>query len=185
MEKHKLIDIISISEDVDKPTYKHGPHSLDEMFLSRELVSSKTKAQLEEYNSIEESNHRPISVCTWINHIKEDQDHLCKLTTNNLKALTTYIQKVYSKMESHNMFQIIQQLAITKEITSLDKVDKKLTILKLEAENEVKQTPSNWWHKDILKWKQSLHQLNKQLKILRQQYPRNHNDIWNVIIKKL
>jgi endonuclease/exonuclease/phosphatase family metal-dependent hydrolase len=100
-EKYKLIDIISISDDVDKPTYKHGPHILDKMFLSRELVTSQTKAQLEDYNSIEESDHRPISVCTWINYIKEDQDHLRKLTTNNLKALTTYIQKVYSKMVKH------------------------------------------------------------------------------------
>jgi hypothetical protein len=113
------------------------------MFLSWEFVTSQTKAQLEDYNSIEESDHRPISVCTWINYIKEDQDHLCKLTTNNLKALTTYIQKVYSKMESHNMFHIIQQLSITKETTSLDEVDKKLSSIKLEAEKEVKQTPSN------------------------------------------
>jgi Endonuclease-reverse transcriptase len=179
-EKHKLIDIISISDDVDKPTYKHGPHVLDKMFLSRELLTSQTKAQLEDYNSIEESDHRPISACTWINYI----NHLRKLNTNNLKALTTYIQKVYLKMESYNMFQIIQQLSLTKETTSLDKVDKKLTRIKLEAEKEVKQTPSDWWHKDIIKWKQSLRQLNKQIKCLRQQYPRNHNDIGNVIIQK-
>ena len=187
MVQHKLIDIMSTTENQYSTTYNRGTHILDKIFVSKGLINSNTRITMEDYDKITTSDHRPIHLQL---HLREEinqqinlQDR--QLNSSHLYQVEKYIENVHYNMKKQKIFEMVKELKTDQEIEKkLNTIDYKMTQIRLNAEKLLRSRKRDWWHKELVKWKQTLKKCNKTLKNLTKQTPKPHESIRNVLKEK-
>jgi hypothetical protein len=56
-------------------------------------------------------------------------------------------------MRKQQIFQAVKDMQVDKDIaTTLNRIDYKITNIRLTAEKSLRSFKQNWWHKDLILW---------------------------------
>jgi hypothetical protein len=185
--QHNLIDIMVLQDNSSETTYHRGKHMLDKFFISRQLINTQTKTKMEDYQLLTNTDHRPLCLQlkfpAGIHHSKAQ--HARHLNSSHLFQVQQYIKNVHENMTKQNIFTTIETLSngqITEAIAN--KIDYKMTQIRLQAEKALKVTAGDWWHKDLVQWKSQLQRCNQVLKQLKKKIPKPNEQIKTVLTEK-
>lgn len=177
----KLVDVF-VLQGIRTNTSTRGPHMLDRLFLSPNLIPNLSANNIEDLDYLITSDHRPISLSLTFNTSMTDTNEFRQLTSNHMNKVTQYVNKVHAQMIKQNLFQQIQELTEIKcTEEKLNEIDQSFLKIRLQAEAKMKQQYNDWWHKDLKLWKSTLKQYNRELNLLRKQSPKPHDAIISIL----
>jgi hypothetical protein len=180
LNESQLIDIFPFF-GIQVPTSNQGPHMLDRMLLSSNLVSHITDHKIKSLDYLVSTDHCPLTVSLSFNAPTTNEYNNCQLTSNHTTKVMQYIEEVHRQLQRKKILERIGELTETNcNEVSLDYIDQLFLKIHLQAENKMKRQYKDWWHTDLKVWKQELKKLNNTLfwqkgRVLSQNFGNIHN----------